>query len=97
MRSQGVRSIPAGPRAATSQHPLGLTQREQQVLALLAGRRTNAEIGQELFISPKTVDHHVSAVLAKLNVNSREQAAAFAGRVDLDEQAARPRLPEHSS
>ncbi len=97
MRSHGVRSIPAGPRAATSQHPLGLTPREQQVLALLAERRTNAEIGQELFISPKTVDHHVSAVLAKLNVTSREQAARFAGRADVDEQIARPRLPEHSS
>ena len=65
MRSLGIRSVPVGQRAATRENPLGLTEREQEVLELLCEGRTNAGIAAKLVISPKTVDHHVSSVLAK--------------------------------
>jgi len=83
MRERGVRSIPAGPRAATRAHPLGLTRREQEVLGLICAGHTNAEIAGQLFISAKTVDHHVSAVLTKLGVPSREVAASQAAQLGL--------------
>jgi DNA-binding CsgD family transcriptional regulator/tetratricopeptide (TPR) repeat protein len=89
MHERGVRSIPAGPRAATRAHPLGLTRREQEVLALICAGHTNAEIAGQLFISAKTVDHHVSAVLAKLGVPSREVAASQAARLGLAAMAER--------
>ena len=81
MRKLGVRSIPAGPRTATRAHPMGLTRREHEVLDLIVDGRTNAEIAGQLFISAKTVDHHVSAVLAKLGVPDRNAAAAHAARL----------------
>jgi len=83
MRQLGIRSIPAGPRAATRAHPLGLTRREREVLGLICGGHTNAEIAAQLFISAKTVDHHVSAVLAKLGAPTRNAAAAQAVRLGL--------------
>ncbi len=83
MRQLGVRSIPAGPRATTRDHPLGLTRREQEVLGLICAGHTNAEIAQQLFISAKTVDHHVSAVLAKLGAPTRGAAASRAARLGL--------------
>ena len=76
MRSLGIRAVPAGQRAATRENPLGLTQREQEVLELLCEGRTNASIATKLVISPKTVDHHVSSVLAKLGVSKRTEVAA---------------------
>src|SRR3984957_12531823 len=76
MRSLGIRFVPAGQRAATRENPLGLTQREQEVLELLCEGRTNASIAAKLVISPKTVDHHVSSVLAKLGVSKRTEVAA---------------------
>ena len=76
MRSLGIRSVPVGQRAATRENPLGLTQREQEVLELLCEGRTNASIATKLVISPKTVDHHVSSVLAKLGVSKRTEVAA---------------------
>jgi DNA-binding CsgD family transcriptional regulator/tetratricopeptide (TPR) repeat protein len=78
MRTIGVRSIPAGPRTATRAHPLRLTRREREVLDLICDGRTNAQIAARLFISAKTVDHHVSAVLAKLGTPNREVAASQA-------------------
>ena len=83
MRDLGIRSIPAGPRSATREHPLGLTRREHEVLDLIVDGRTNAEIAEQLFISAKTVDHHVSAVLAKLGVPDRNAAASEAVRLGL--------------
>ena len=77
LRSQGARSIPTGPRAATQAHPLGLTRRQHDVLGLIADGHTNAQIAERLFISAKTVDHHVSAILAKLQAPDR----ATAGRI----------------
>ncbi|MER7273030.1 LuxR C-terminal-related transcriptional regulator [Dactylosporangium sp. NPDC000244] len=79
LRDLGARSIPAGPRTATRAHPHGLTRREQQVLDLVAEGLTNAEIAARLVLSVKTVDHHVSAVLAKLGVATRAEAARKTG------------------
>jgi DNA-binding CsgD family transcriptional regulator/tetratricopeptide (TPR) repeat protein len=83
MREAGVRSIPVGARSATRANPSGLTRRESEVLALITRGATNAEIAESLFISPKTVDHHVSAVLAKLGTPTRVAAAAEAERLGL--------------
>ena len=92
MRRLAIRSIPAGPRAATREHPLGLTRREREVLDLICARHTNAEIAGKLFISVKTVDHHVSAVLAKLNAPTRRAAATRAAKLGLT-AAAHDRAP----
>lgn len=78
MRAQGIRSIPVGRRAASRRHPLGLTRREQEVLDLVSAGKTNAEIAAALVLSAKTVDHHVSAILAKLDVPTRRAAAEAA-------------------
>jgi len=83
MRRLAIRSIPAGPRTATREHPLGLTRREHEVLDLICARYTNAEIAGKLFISVKTVNHHVSAVLAKLGAPTRRAAATRAVNLGL--------------
>jgi DNA-binding CsgD family transcriptional regulator/tetratricopeptide (TPR) repeat protein len=83
LRAQGVRSIPAGPRATTREHPFGLTRREHEVLDLICAGHTDAEIARRLFISVKTTHHHVSAVLGKLGASSRGAAAAEAIRLGL--------------
>ena len=64
----------------------GLTPREAEVLALVATGRTNRQIGQQLFITPKTAGVHVSRILAKLGVTGRGEAAAVAHRLGLDKQ-----------
>src|SRR5690606_21243272 len=68
LRQSGVRGVPRGPRASTRRNAGNLTRREQEVLELLAEGLQNAEIGRRLFVSAKTVDHHVSSILAKLGV-----------------------------
>ena len=83
LRALGVRSIPVGPRSATRGNPLGLTRREREVLAEICAGQTNAAIAAKLFISAKTVDHHVSAVLAKLGAPNRNAAAAQAAKLGL--------------
>ena len=82
MKELGHRA-PAGARATTRQHPLGLTKREDEVLALLCEGLTNEEIAGRLVVSTRTVDHHVSAVLTKLGVGSRGAAAAQARSLGL--------------
>jgi len=82
MKDLGHRA-PSGARATTRQHPLGLTPREDEVLALLCEGLTNEEIAGRLVVSTRTVDHHVSAVLAKLGVGSRGAAAAQARSLGL--------------
>jgi DNA-binding CsgD family transcriptional regulator/tetratricopeptide (TPR) repeat protein len=81
LRADGVRRIPRGPRAASKAGPAGLTPRETEVLDLIVRGATNAEIAQALVIAPKTVDHHVSAVLGKLGVSSRREAGAALERL----------------
>lgn len=78
LRDVGASIIPRGPRATTKENPFQLTNRQMQIVALLMEELSNAEIAARLHISPKTVDHHVSAVLGKLNVSSREEAAVLA-------------------
>lgn len=79
----GVRAIPRGPRAARRDHPFDLTAREQEVLTALSLGLSNGEIGTRLFVSPKTVDHHVSAILTKLDVRTRGAAVAKARKSGL--------------
>jgi DNA-binding CsgD family transcriptional regulator len=83
MRAAGMQSIPAGPRSTTREHPLKMTQREQQVLDLICRGHTNAQIAEQLFISTRTAAHHVSAVLAKLDAPSRAVAARQAVQLGL--------------
>lgn len=70
--------MPRGPVSATRANPFGLTERQLDILGQLARGRTNAQIAAELVLSVRTVDHHVSAVLAKLGVASRSEAVAAA-------------------
>jgi DNA-binding CsgD family transcriptional regulator len=83
LKRLGVESVPAGARAATRVHPAGLTPREQEVLALVAEGLTDEQIAGQLVLSIRTVHHHVSAVLAKLRVGSRREAADEALRLGL--------------
>ncbi len=83
LRALGVRAIPVGPRSATRGDPHGLTRREREILAEICAGQTNAAIAAKLFISAKTVDHHVSAVLAKLGAPNRNAAAVQATKLGL--------------
>ena len=83
LHERGVRGIPRGPRRATLDNPANLTPREVEILALLAQGLHNAEVAGRLFLSAKTVDHHVSAILRKLDVRSRGAASAEAVRLGL--------------
>jgi ATP/maltotriose-dependent transcriptional regulator MalT len=78
LRASGVHDLPRRPTRATAANPAGLTGRQLEVLGQLAEGRTNTEIGAALHISPKTVGHHVSAILDKLGVADRREAARVA-------------------
>jgi DNA-binding CsgD family transcriptional regulator len=80
MRRLGFTSIPRGVRSATREDGLGLTRRQREVLELLAEGLTNADIGRRLFLSERTVDNHVTAVLAKLGADSRREAVRLAAQ-----------------
>jgi DNA-binding CsgD family transcriptional regulator/tetratricopeptide (TPR) repeat protein len=75
MRRSGSRNLPRGPRPRTRLNMFGLTPRQSDILSMLAEGLTNAAISRRLMISTKTVDHHVSAILGRLNVASRKEAA----------------------
>lgn len=74
LKSRGQSVVPARRRAATLANPAGLTARQVEVLCLLNEGLTNVELAEKLFLSVKTVDHHVSAILTKLDVTKRRDA-----------------------
>jgi len=78
LRGRGVLRPPRGPHRATLANPAGLTGRQLEVLRLLAAGLSNADIAGRLHISRRTADHHVAAILAKLGVASRHDAARVA-------------------
>ncbi len=80
LRERGVQGLARGPRTATARTPYGLTPRQREVLGLLAAGLRNSEIADSMVLSERTVDHHVSAVLAKLGVRTRAQAVRLAVR-----------------
>jgi DNA-binding CsgD family transcriptional regulator len=83
LRSKGVSAVPARRRAATLANPAGLTTRQTEVLRLLDDGLTNAELAERLYLSVKTVDHHVSAILTKLDVTKRRDAVRRARELGL--------------
>jgi DNA-binding CsgD family transcriptional regulator len=83
LRELGVARIPRGRLRTTRENPAGLTHRQVDVLALLATGLTNAEIADRLVVSTRTVDHHVSAILTRLEVGSRRDAARRAADLGL--------------
>lgn len=91
MRQQGIQGIPRGPRPSTRTNQAGLTPRQREVLQLMAEGLPNAEIANRLSTSLKTVDHHVSAVLAKLGVHSRAQAISTAYQLGIIPKIGKPR------
>ncbi|HET6642719.1 MAG TPA: AAA family ATPase [Gaiellaceae bacterium] len=83
LRELGVRGVARGPRPSTRRNEAQLTNRELDVVRLLADGLRNAAIAERLFVSPRTVDHHVSSILRKLDVQSRGEAVAEARRLAL--------------
>lgn len=81
LRDLGVEGVPRGPTKETLTNPGGLTNRQLEVLRLIASGFSNAEIAEELYVSKKTVEHHVSAVYTKLGVDSRTRAVNAAVEV----------------
>jgi DNA-binding CsgD family transcriptional regulator/tetratricopeptide (TPR) repeat protein/GTPase SAR1 family protein len=87
LRTAGARGLPRGPRPTTRGNPLGLTARQLEILLLLVEGLHNPEIADRLSTTPKTVEHHVSAVLAKLEARSRAEAVRVAYQLGLVPQA----------
>jgi DNA-binding CsgD family transcriptional regulator len=90
LRELGARGVSRGPRTSSRANPANLTDREMQVLRLVAEGMRNAEIASRLFVSAKTVDHHVSAILGKLGVRSRAEAARAAGLIQVEDRELHP-------
>ena len=78
LRAGGSRAVPRGPIAGTRANAAGLTRRQVEVLGLVGEGLSNVEIARRLCISAKTAEHHVSAVMARLDVPTRQKAAAAA-------------------
>lgn len=83
LRERGTTGVPRGSSPATRANPAGLTGRQLDVLGLLVDGLSNAEIAARLVISRRTADHHVSAILGKLDARSRGEAVAAARRLGL--------------
>ena len=78
LRAAGSRAVPRGPIAGTRANAAGLTRRQVEVLGLVGEGLSNTEIARRLCISAKTAEHHVSAIMARLDVPTRQEAAAAA-------------------
>ena len=89
LRDRGVAGVPRGPAAATRVNPAGLTARQAEVVRLMAGGLSNAEIADRLVLSVRTVESHVAAALGKLGTGTRREAAARASELGILD--ARPR------
>jgi len=87
LRQLGITRVPRRPTADTRAHPAGLTRRQADVLDLLADGLTNAEIADRLVLSVRTVDTHVAAILERLGVRSRREAATVARTLDLEDDS----------
>jgi DNA-binding CsgD family transcriptional regulator len=74
LRDLGARNLPRGPRPTTRSNSALLTTRELEVLGKMQHGLSNAEIAEQLYLSRKTVEHHISSILAKLGVSSRQKA-----------------------
>ena len=83
LRALGAREIPRGRRPTTRRNPAELTGRELQILQLLANGLRNAKIAERLFLSERTVENHVSAILRKLSASSRIEAVADARQLGI--------------
>ncbi|WP_158564112.1 ATP-binding protein [Jiangella anatolica] len=83
LRTLGVSRVPRGVQTRTRRNPAGLTDRQLDVLRLLIDGLTNAEIAEKLVVSVRTVDHHVSAILTRLGVRTRREAATTARTLNL--------------
>jgi len=81
MRRAGVRGVPSRPRASTRAAPAQLTRRQLEVLGLLGEGLSNGDIAERLFITERTAEHHVAAILRKLGVRTRTQAATAARKI----------------
>jgi DNA-binding NarL/FixJ family response regulator len=77
LRAEGV-TVPRGKGRATRANAAGLTSRQAEVLSLLAEGLSNPGIADRLFLSPRTVENHVAAVISKLDVSTRDEAVAVA-------------------
>jgi DNA-binding CsgD family transcriptional regulator len=82
LRGLGVARLPRRPHPGTLTNPAGLTDRQLEILRFVATGLSNVEIAHRLVVSPRTVDHHVSAVLQKLGVHTRRDAAAWAAGLE---------------
>ena len=85
LRGLGLARLPRRPQPGRLTNPAGLTDRQLEILRMIATGLSNAEIARRLVVSPRTVDHHVSAVLAKLGVATRREAAARAAELEAPE------------
>ena len=94
LRELGVRSIPRGRRPSTRANPAGLTARELEVLRLVVAGLQNQQIATRLYLSQRTVDHHVSAVLGKLGVASRSEVGSAAAALGIDTRDRQDAAPD---
>jgi DNA-binding CsgD family transcriptional regulator/tetratricopeptide (TPR) repeat protein len=83
LRELGARGLPRGPRSATRANPAGLTARELEVLRLVSEGLRNSDIAGRLFLSVRTVDHHVASIRGKLDARTRGEAVSAAHRIGL--------------
>jgi DNA-binding CsgD family transcriptional regulator len=90
LRELGVRSIPRGARPATRANKAGLTARELEILRLVAAGQSNEQIAARLYLSRRTIHHHVAAILGKLEVNRRGDARSAARELGIDLEAVPP-------